>query len=182
MSRQSQSFSVPEIIDKDRLKDILCRVWMRHDALWFSYCLQEGGIEMTNRLNQAAVRGFAAYEARQLPKLAGLKDGPNNFAELEIFIRHMFGTMAAASFMDVAIEFQEDMRIKISWNKCFAFEGVARLGVIEEYECGVFTRVEAWFDSWHLKWQVAPRVKGCMFHQQGCCFREYEFTFNNLKD
>jgi len=176
MGEGTSSFTVPEQIEKNKLKDLICRVWMRHDALWFSYCLQEGGIEMANRLNQAAVRAFAAYEGKQLTRELGLNARPQDFNEFKILLKHMFGTMAA-SFMVVNIEFQEGNKVKISWDRCFAFDGVSQLGVIEGYDCGIFARIESWFDAWQLSWEVTPKIAGCMLHQQGYCFREYSFYF-----
>ena len=55
-------------LEKKELKDLLVKCWMTHDAMWFYHCLQECGIEKTNRINRAAVKAVAAVEIRRLRK------------------------------------------------------------------------------------------------------------------
>ena len=42
----------------DELKELLIKGWMTHDGMWFYHCLQECGIEKTNRINKAAIRAM----------------------------------------------------------------------------------------------------------------------------
>jgi len=46
------------------LKDLLIKNWMTHDGMWFYHCLQELGIEQTNRLNKAAIKSLAEIEIK----------------------------------------------------------------------------------------------------------------------
>jgi len=52
-------------LSKNELKEILNKNWMTHDAMWFYNCLQEFGIEKTNKINKAAVRDMAAIEINE---------------------------------------------------------------------------------------------------------------------
>jgi hypothetical protein len=52
-------------LKKSELKEILIKNWMTHDAMWLYHCLQECGIERTNKINKAAIRSMAAIEIRR---------------------------------------------------------------------------------------------------------------------
>lgn len=56
-------------------------------------------------------------------------------------------------------------------------DGIKALGVIDKYECGIMDRVENWFDSLGIKYEVEPKVIGCMMHTEGQCYRDYTFFF-----
>lgn len=168
---------VPETLDKNQLRNLLCSGWMRHDAMWFNHCAKEMGIESANKLNRAAIKDMAQYEGRKLMEALGYKDQtPQTFEEFQVLLINMFGIITA-SFMKGTIEFYEENKMRFSWQNCFAYSGVARMGLIENYECGVFERVAAWLDVMGVKWEVSPNIKHCMMHEQGHCFREYTVHF-----
>ena len=68
-------------------------------------------------------------------------------------------------------------RIHAAWKQCFAHDGIKALGVIDKYECGIMDRVEGWFDTLGIKYDVEPKVTGCMMHTEGRCYRDYTFFF-----
>ena len=39
-------------------------------------------------------------------------------------------------------------------------------------------RIEVWLDVLGLKWEVEPKITGCMMHTHGKCYRDYKFTFD----
>ena len=39
-------------IQQKEIVDLLNKCWMTHDGMWFFHCLQENGIEITNRINK----------------------------------------------------------------------------------------------------------------------------------
>jgi hypothetical protein len=51
-------------LEKDELKEILIKNWMTHDAMWFYHCLQECGINKTNKINKAAVRAMGIIDQK----------------------------------------------------------------------------------------------------------------------
>jgi hypothetical protein len=38
-------------------------------------------------------------------------------------------------------------------------------------------RVESWFDSLGIRYEVKPKVIKCMMHTEGECYRDYTFFF-----
>jgi hypothetical protein len=46
-----------------------------------------------------------------------------------------------------------------------------------QYECGIMDRVESWFDSLGIRYEVKPKVIKCMMHTEGECYRDYTFFF-----
>lgn len=68
----------------------------------------------------------------------------------------------------------------IRWDvrRCFALDGVTRLGVADQYQCRIFLRIETWLDVLGVTYSVAPAVTGCMMRTDGQCWREYRFPFD----
>lgn len=79
--------------------------------------------------------------------------------------------------MKYSIESKGMNRISAVWRRCFAYEGIKAMGVIDRYECGIMARVESWFDALGVKYEVDPKVTGYMMHTEGRCYREYTFFF-----
>ncbi len=164
-------------LDKEQLRDLICRCWMTHDAMWVYHTLQAVGIEKMNSINKGACRSMAQLEALRLSKALGFT--PEDARTRKGF-QAMFGEMFAlikAGFMDAVTEFREDGSLYMAWNRCFAYEGMVKLGVIKDYRCGIFDRVEGWFDAFGVKYEVDPKIDGCMMHTDGRCNRTYTFTF-----
>jgi hypothetical protein len=64
-----------------------------------------------------------------------------------------------------------------TWHQCFAHDGITMLGVIDQYECGIMDRVESWFDTLGIKYEVEPKVTQCVMRTEGRCYRNYTFFF-----
>ncbi|MBM4314117.1 MAG: hypothetical protein FJ122_09385, partial [Deltaproteobacteria bacterium] len=60
-------------LEKEALKELLVKCWMTHDAVWFTHCLQECGIEKTSRMNRQAVKALATVEIGRLKKAVGVE-------------------------------------------------------------------------------------------------------------
>jgi len=149
---------------------------MTHDGMWFYHCLQEFGIEKTNRINKAAIRAMSAIEIKRIQKAVGA-------GELETFdeFKRFFETtvqIVKGEFMEFTYSMPAKNKIHSEWRgSCFAYEGVKALGVIDRYECGIMLRIETWLDTLGIKYEVEPKVTGCMMHTDGRCFRDYKFFF-----
>jgi len=164
-----------EKLDKKEVRDLMCKCWMTHDAMWFFHCLQEVGIEKTNKINKAAVRTMAAVEARRLLKSLGYSEGDlHSFVGFQNVFNDMFGVIKA-DFMNGETEFLKDGTLRVTWHQCFAYDGVKKLGVIDGYLCGIFDRLEGWFEEFGLEFTVEPKVEGCMMRTDGHCYRDYKF-------
>lgn len=171
------NMDLPETIDINLLRDLLCSSWMRHDAMWFYHCSKGIGMELTNKINRAAIRDMGLYEGRKLKEALGYKNKTlQTFEEFEILLKQMF-SIISSSFMKGTLEFLDENKIRMSWQNCFAHAGVSRMGLIDSYECGIFDRVDAWLDTLDVNWEVNPKISQCMKYQQGYCFREYTIHF-----
>jgi hypothetical protein len=165
-----------KLLEKDARKELLVKNWMTHDAMWFYHCLQECGIEKTNRINRAAVRDMAAIEIKRIQKAvdAGNLD---TWDEFKRFFEITMG-IATGKFMKYTYSLPARNIMHGEWKSCFAYEGVKALGVIDSYECGIMLRIDTWLDTLGVKYEVKPKVTGCMMHTDGKCFRDYRFFFD----
>lgn len=162
-------------LDKDELKELLNKCWMTHDALWFFNCLQVLGIEKTNQLNKAAIRSLGPIETKRYQKALGI-NRIESYDELIHFFK-MAMEIVSGKFMKYRFDFSEKNLIRAEWQSCFAYEGMKRLGVADQYECGIMLRIEVWFDTLGIPYEVQPKVTGCMMHTDGRCYRDYRFNF-----
>ena len=163
--------------EKDELKELLVKGWMTHDAMWFYSCLQDCGIEKTNKINKAAIRAMSAIEIKRIQKAVGAGD----LDTFDAFERFFGITMqiVKGEFMEFTYSVPAKNRIHSEWwGSCFAYEGMKALGVIEHYECGIMLRIETWLDTLGIKYEVDPKVTGCTMHTDGRCFRDYTFYFD----
>ena len=162
-------------LDKNELKELLTKCWMTDDAMWFYSCLQEFGIEKTNEMNKAAIRGMAAIEIKRYQKALGVR----NLERFEDFRRFfdMAMEIATGKFMKYKYGIPEKNVMHAKWESCFAYEGMKALGVADRYECGIMLRIDTWLDTLGIKYEVEPKVTGCMMHTEKRCFRDYRFFF-----
>ena len=158
------------------VKEILIKNWMTHDAMWFYNCLQECGIERTNKINKAAVRAMAAIEIKRIQKALGIAK-VETFADLKSLADAAFHTLTG-DFMDFTYSFPSENVLHGEWKNCFAYNGIKQIGVIDKYQCGIMERIYAWFDGMGVKYNVSPQVDTCMMHTDGKCFREITFAFD----
>ena len=164
-------------LNKKELKEILIKCWMTHDGMWFYHCLNECGIEKTNKINKAAVKSMAKIEINRIKKAFNLEK-INNFQELQNLIDKALEVFKA-DFMGLTYNFPLNNQVHFEMNPCFTYNGIKGLGVIDKYECGIFDRIEGWFDALDIKHSVAPKIEGCLMHTNGNCFRDYSFFFND---
>lgn len=163
-----------DLISKKDLKELLNKCWMTHDAMWFAHCLMECGIEKTNKINKAAVRSMALIEVKRVAKALG-HTKIETFEDFKDFFAQAYD-LILPDFMDFDYSFPEENVVRADWRRCFAYEGVRRIGAIDQYQCGIFERIEAWLDGMGIKYTVTPTVNGCMMHTDGNCHREYRVS------
>jgi hypothetical protein len=163
-------------LDKNELKELLNKNWMTHDGMWFVNCLKECGIELTNKINKAAVRDMSAIEIKRIHKAVGMTQ-INTFDEF----KRLFDTameIATGKFMKYKYNFPSKNMLHSEWDTCFAHEGMKALGVADRYECGIVLRINTWLETLGIKYEIEPKVTGCMMHTDGKCFRDYRFFFD----
>ena len=160
-------------LDRNELKELLVKCWMTHDGLWFFHCLQECGIEKTSSINQAAARAIGAIEAKRIMKAFGMEKLAT-LEELEEFMEEGFDVVKG-DFMKFNFDWTEEGVLHITTGRCFAHDGIKKMGAIDGYDCGIFARVAGWFDGLGIEYEITPPVEGCMMHTDGTCFRDFTF-------
>ena len=163
------------LINNHDLREFLIKSWMTHDSFWFYHCLQEFGIEKTNKINRAAVKSMSKIEIKRIKKLFGIEK-IETFEELKN-IMNIAMELFKADFMEFRYTFPERNEIHCEMGKCWAYEGIKRLNVIENYQCAIYTRVEGWFEALNIDYSVSPPLDGCFMHEKGSCIRDYTFHF-----
>ena len=86
--------------------------------------------------------------------------------------------LATAKFMKYRYTSPARNLMRAEWEECFAYEGVKALGVADRYECGIMLRIDTWLDTLGIRYDVTPKITGCMMHTDGRCFRDYRFFFD----
>ena len=163
-------------LERNELKEILIKNWMTHDAMWFYHCLRECGIDRTNKINKAAVRGMGIIEIRRIQKAVGIKE-VTTFEDFRSLVEAAWD-IVKGDFMKSNFSLPAENILRGDFQRCFAYEGIKQIGAIERYECGIFERIYGWFDGMGIKYSVSPEVEGCMMHTEGKCFREITFAFD----
>ena len=164
-------------LDQAQLKELLLKCWMTHDGMWFFHTQQVCGMEKANQLNLAAIGSLAPIEAKRVQKALGFGE-IRSLEQFKEFTAGMF-QVVKGDFMDFSYRFKVDGVLRMDMGACFAHQGMVNMGVIDEYRCGIFHRVEGWFQALGLSFQVEPKISGCMLNEQGQCYREYEFSFTD---
>lgn len=166
-----------KILDFEDIKEILIKNWMSHDGMWFYHCAKECGIDKTNKINRSAVRSMAKVEIQRLKKALGIEK-IESFEEFKDFLKKVF-SIVKAKFMDFNFEFPDKNVLIFTMNKCFAYNGIKRMGYIEKYNCGIFERLEGWFDELDAQYETTPQINGCMMKERNICYRKFLFQFTN---
>lgn len=163
-------------LHKKELKEILIKNWMTHDGMWFFHSVKNCGIQKANKINKAAVKSMAKIELKRLKKAFNIGK-IEKFKDLQNFLNKIFNVVKA-KFMDFTYEFPSNNELNFIMNKCFAYDGVRRIGIINQYKCGIFDRLEGWFEELGIKYSITPQIDGCMMYKNGVCFRNFRFYFN----
>lgn len=164
--------SVESISQKETI-DLLNKCWMTHDGLWFFHCLQEFGIEVTNKINKSAIKSLSAIEIERVKKTIGFEEQIKNYNEFQTFFIEA-SKLIIPEFMNVTFDYPAINKItwKFEQGKCFAYAGIKRIGCIEKYECGVLYRIKCWLDSLSIKHRFDPEIGLCSMHHNGDCSGE----------
>lgn len=165
-------------LNKVEVKELFSKNWLTHDAMWYGSCMQELGPDKANQLNKGAVRLMADIEIKRILKLMGKPRGyvADNFEDLAEIIETAFN-LVQTSFMKFDFSFPEKNLLRGQFSYCFAYEGVKKFGLIDNYDCGIVERVKGWVDSLGVKYE-ATEFSGCLMHQHGQCVVDIRFDFD----
>lgn len=162
-------------LNKKEMREVLNKCWMTHDGMWFYHCMQECGIKKANRINKAAVKSMAMIEIKRIKKALDIEE-VKTFDQFKVFMEGVYSILKA-DFMKFDYSYPKENALHVVMNQCFAYDGIKRIGAIEQYQCGIFERFEGWFQGLSLEYTIYPQVEGCMMHMDGICFRDFRFSF-----
>jgi len=162
-----------ESIDKRDLRELLCMGLMTHDGMWFYNLFQECGAKTASTLNRAAIQSMSTFEVPRLKKVMGV-DEVTTYEQLKTSSKGAF-ELIGADFMQFRRQYPGNnvVRCDAPEGQCFAYKGVKRIGALDDYDCGIFYRVEAWLKALGIGFRVTPEVHGCLMYQGKHGYREY---------
>jgi len=166
---REQANGILATLSPEEREALLIKCWMSHDARWFMAVAQAFGLEAASRLNQVASHEEGKVEARrlmralQLPPVATLDD--------YLLLQETIIGLLGPELLDYQVVSTGDDSFQIRIQRCFAHESVARAGVADVYECGIFSRVTGWLDASGLKYEMTPSLGKCHKAQgQECAY------------
>jgi hypothetical protein len=166
-----------EKLDKKELKELLVKNWMTHDGMWFLNAYLSLGIKTANKLNKSAIKSLAQIESARIQKALGKENEIiDTFEKLKKFIDDSF-SIVKGDFMDFKYSFPKENFMYWEMHKCFAYEGMKKIGVADQYKCGVLYRVKCWLDALKLDYKIEPRIKGCLMASGEKCEGNVQFFF-----
>ena len=146
---------------------LLIKCWMSHDARWFMAAAQTCGMTVTNRINQAAAREEGKVEAGRIAR--ALRWPPITSVDDFLAAQTALIEFLGPDLLDCAISGREGDTFEIEVRRCFAYDNVVRAGVADQYDCGIFARVEGWLDGLSLEARIAPALGKCLMSQGRPC-------------
>ena len=164
-------------LNKHQLKELLVKCWMTHDGSWFYNCVKEFGIEIANKLNKASIKTLSPFEVQRVQKALGMeKTKVKSFEQLKTFINNGF-SLLKGDFMDFNYTFPRNNVLHWEMGRCFAYEGMKRIGITNKYECGLLYRLGCWLEVIGVKFKLEPEINECLYHSQEKCVGNMIFNF-----
>lgn len=160
-------------VDREELKNFLGKGWLTHDGAWFYHACLDCGMEKANVLNRKAIETLAAIEMVRAKKVLGASE--EDLATFEVLLDFLLASLrlilpasvlSRASFTSPAANV---LRWEWEDGQCFAYKGMKRIGVIDDYVCGVIYRIECWFKNLGIPCEVEPKIEKCIMHERGNC-------------
>lgn len=169
-----------EDIGKDEIRDLLGKGWLTHDGSWFVVTAYELGIEKANKLNRDAITSMAPLEARRLREILGINGPINSFDEIQqLLLQGMKIILPQSVFSKFHYSVVAQNTLHWEWEsgECFAYKGMKRMGLLDNYRCGVIYRIECWFRALEIEYKSTTKIDRCLMHQTGYCGGNFEFFF-----
>jgi len=138
---------------------LLIKCWMSHDARWFMAVAQAFGLEAASRLNQVASHEEGKAEAHRIMRVLGIP--PSETADDYLLLQETIIGLLGPELLEYQVVSAGDDSFEVRVQRCFAHENVARAGVADTYECGIFARVTGWLEAAGLKYEMTPSLGKC---------------------
>jgi hypothetical protein len=162
-------------INRGQLKDILLRNWLTHDALWYGEVAAKFGMAEASPMNLRVCRKLGRIEFKRLMSVVEAPLPKNFEAYRKLF--ELGREVFVPEFITMQIDYPGDSSQVFRVSECFAHLGMKRLGLLSEYECGIFERIEGWFDAMGLRYTRTPGLSRCLKYKQEECRVTVEFHF-----
>ena len=172
--------SLMKKLTRHEIKELLCKCWMTHDAMWFANALFFHGIDKANQLNRAAIKSMVDIELGRFLKTMNLSpDQVRSFEGFKFFFQNV-RELLIPDFMNVTIDFNAPDTIVWQFNEkgCFAYNGVKRLKVETHYQCGVLYRIQCWLTYLDIPFEMTPVPTTCLMSERGSCRGHFVCNFN----
>jgi len=156
--------------------DLLSKGWLTHDAMWVKAVYQECGPEIASKLNTQAIQLMTPIEVKRFQKVLNLPS-VDTFEKIQAFIT---GALAIVSgeFTDFEVSYPSHNILQWQSPQCFAYDGIKKIGMIEQYQCGIFERIEGWLNGLNIEYEILPKINGCNMHNVGSCKLKIQFYFD----
>jgi hypothetical protein len=164
------------VINRDQLKDILLRNWLTHDALWYGEVAGKFGMAEASPMNLRVCRKLGRIEFKRLMSLAGAPPPKNFEAYRELF--ELGSEVFVPEFITIHIDYPGNSTQVFQVSECFAHQGMKKLGLLADYECGIFERIEGWFDAMGLRYTRTPDLSRCLKFKGEECRITVQFHFD----
>lgn len=150
-------------------KDLLVKGWMSHDARWFMAVAEHFGIGAANRLNQVVCRELGRVEMKRF--MGTLNIVPPKDINEYLSLKKAGISLYGPDLIEYEIEVVDSESFKMHVKRCFAYENIVRAGIKDQYECGIFARLQGWIDAQGLKHELTPPLGKCMkVLGKECCY------------
>ena len=151
---------MPDSLSFEMEKDLLIKGWMSHDARWFMAVAEHFGIEAASRLNQIVARELGRVEMKRFMKALTLSSPKNmdEYLNLKKAALSLFGP----DLIEYEIKILDHQSYEMCLKRCFAYENIVRAGIKDQYECGIFARLQGWIDAHGLEHELTPPLGKCM--------------------
>jgi len=166
-------------ISKEQLRALLIKNWMTHDALWYGEVAAAFGMAQASPMNLRVCRKLGQIEFRRLMKTVD-KPPPENMAEYRGWF-DLGSEVFVPDFVSLQMEYPGNDRQVFHFLDCFAHRGMMKTGLLPDYECGIFERIEGWFDAMGLSYTRTPDLSRCLKLNGGPCDVTVQFHFDRSK-
>ena len=146
---------------------LLIKCWMSHDARWFMAVAGEYGMSVTNRLNRSAAYELGKVEAHRVARALHLL--PVASLDDYLLAQEVFIGLLGPDLLDYRVSKVSDTTFRVDVQRCFAHDNAARVGVADQLECGIFTRITGWLDGLGLGYDTSPALGTCLKAQGRAC-------------
>lgn len=164
-------------LSRNDQQELLIKGWMGHDARWFMAVCQQYGIKVANKMNQNVARSVGVVETQRLMKALGISQARN--PQEYLAFQETGISLYGPELLDYEIKVINENSFRFIVGRCFAHESVTKAGIADDYECGIFARIQGWVDAHGFQRELEPPLGKCLKVLGAECV--YTFTLNKSK-